>query len=253
MAEPSKRRAPAAERTILILDKLAASSTPLGVSELARCLGLPKSSVYGICETLVETGVLHSEPLGYCLSAHCLRWSGAYLKRSSLVSEFQRILSHDGRLANHTVTLSTLENDQVVYLACRNSDKPLGFTFQIGMRLPAVYSATGKAMLSHIPQDQRHAILSGPWHEPFTSNSVPDLHAFDEDAKVWQDQGYAIDNGEIREGMVCLGAPIFGPEGTPVAGIAISMTSTEARQDKQAALGTIICEVANSLARHYTG
>jgi DNA-binding IclR family transcriptional regulator len=121
------------------------------------------------------------------------------------------------------------------------------------MRLPAVYTATGKAMLSHIPPDQRHAILSGPWREPLTSNSVRDLHAFDADVKVWLEQGYAIDNGEVREGMVCLGAPILGPEGTPVAGIAISMTSTEARQDEQAALGVIICEVAQSLARHYTG
>jgi len=250
MAEPSKRRAPAAERTILVLDKLAESNAAMGVSELARCLGFPKSSVYGICETLAETGVLHSDPQGYSLSAYCLRWSGAYLKRSSLASEFLRILSNDGRLANHTVTLSTLEKDQVVYLACRNSDQPLGFTFQIGMRLPAVYSATGKAMLAHLPVEQRHAILSGPWHEPFTKNSVRSMQAFDADALIWEQQGYAVDNGEIREGMVCLGAPIFGAEGTPIAGIAISMTSTEARQDKQADLGRIICDIAKSLARH---
>jgi len=253
MADPTKRRAPAAERTIRILDQLAASSAPMGVSELARCLDIPKSSVFGICETLVETGVLHSEPTGYSMSAHCLRWSGAYLSRSSLVSEFQRTLARDGRLANYTVTLSTLENDQVVYLACRNSDKPLGFTFQIGMRLPAVYSATGKAMLSQLPQEQRRTLLSAPWHAPFTDNSVRDFEAFEEDVKVWRAQGYAVDNGEIREGMVCLGAPILGPEGSPVAGIAISMTSTEARDAAKKDLGGIICEIAGSLSRHHLG
>ncbi|MCA0042470.1 IclR family transcriptional regulator [Celeribacter litoreus] len=253
MTEPSKRRAPAAERTVLILDRLAASPTPLGVSELARDIGAPKSSVYGICETLVETGVLHAESRGYSLSAHCLRWSGAYLNRSSLVSEFQRILAADCRLANYTVTLSTLEEDQVVYLACRNSNKPLGFTFQIGMRLPAAYSATGKAMLSHVPVEERHTILSNGWDTPFTENSVSDLKAFDADAEKWRAQGYAVDDGEIREGMVCLGAPVLGPDGAPIAGIAISMTSAEARPDKQKELGEITREIANMLARHYTG
>lgn len=253
MTEPAKRRAPAAERTILILDRLAACTGPIGVSELARDIGAPKSSVYGICETLVDAGVLHSEPTGYSLSAHCLRWSGAYLNRSSLVSEFQRILSRDGRLANYTVTLSTLEKDEVVYLACRNSDKPLGFTFQIGMRLPAIYSATGKAMLSYIPEEERHAILSGPWHAPFTGNSVPDLATFDEKVETWRKQGFAIDNGEIREGMVCLGAPILGPQGIPIAGIAISMTSAEARPETQEELGKITRNIANTLAKHYTG
>ncbi|WP_330647239.1 IclR family transcriptional regulator [Thioclava sp. FTW29] len=253
MAEPSKRRAPAAERTILILDKLSAHPSPLGVSELAREMGLPKSSVYGICETLVAAGVLHSEPDGYSLSAHCLRWSSAYLTRSSLISEFQRVLSRDDRLANYTVTLSTLEQGQVVYLACRNSDRPLGFTFQIGMRLPAVYSATGKAMLSHLPEAERTAILHLPWPAPFTPNSVRDIAAFEADAQIWRQNGYAIDNGEIREGMVCLGAPILGPAGSPVAGIAISMTSAEASQVKQTELGAAIRDIAKSLAQHYTG
>nr|WP_319247665.1 IclR family transcriptional regulator [uncultured Celeribacter sp.] len=238
------------DRAVQILDRLANSATPLGVSELARDLEAPKSSLYGICETLVAAGVLHSDGSGYALGAHCLRWSAGYLDRSSLVSEFQRILSKDSRLAQFTVTLSTLEKADVVYLACSNADKPLGFTFQIGMRLPAVYSATGKAMLSCLPKSERHDILSAPWQPPFTENSVTTLEAFDDAAELWHRQGYAVDNGEIREGMVCLGAPILDPAGKPVAGIAISMTSAEARPEVQKELGGIVRDIANALKGH---
>lgn len=248
MTDKLKRRAPAVERAVQVLDRLAANAGPLGVSELAREIGAPKSSVYGICETLVSSGVLYVDSEGYSLSPHCLRWSGAYLNRTSLVSEFQRILSIDTRLANYTVTLSAMDKDQVVYLACRNSDRPLGFTFQIGMRLPAVYSATGKAMLSRLPLAERHAILAAPWPQPFTENGVPDLAQFDADADRWVKTGYAVDNGEIREGMICLGAPIIGPQGAPVAGIAISMTSAEARPEVQRELGGIVRDIADRLA-----
>lgn len=253
MTDTAKRRAPAVERAILILDRLASAPGPLGVSELAREIGAPKSSVYGVCETLVDAGVLYADPAGYSFSAHCLRWSGAYLNRSSLVSEFQRLLSRDDRLAHYTVTLSALEADEVVYLACRNSDRPLGFTFQIGMRLPAAFSATGKSMLSHLSPEDRHAVLSGPWRAPFTKNSVADLGTFEGEVARWRENGYAVDNGEIREGMVCLGAPILSPQGAPVAGIAISMTSAEARDDVQRDLGAIVRDIANSLSRHYMG
>lgn len=253
MTENAKRRAPAVERAVQLLDCLAAKAGPVGVSELAREVGAPKSSVYGVCESLVATGVLHYDSRGYSLGSHCLRWSGAYLQRSSLVSEFQRALAVDRRLADYTVTLSSLEADQVVYLACRNSDKPLGFTFQIGMRLPAVYSATGKAMLSYVSPEERAEVLSGAWPQGFTTNSVPDRDHFEADIETWRAKGYAIDNGEIREGMVCLGAPILGPGGLPVAGIAISMTSAEARQGSQDDLGRTVREIANALALHYTG
>ncbi|WP_428929191.1 IclR family transcriptional regulator [Marinibacterium sp. SX1] len=253
MTEAPKRRAPAAERAVQILDRLAAAPDPLGVSELARDIGAPKSSVYGICETLVAAGVLYADTGGYSFTAHCLRWSGAYLNRSSLVSEFQRLLAKDGRLANYTVTLSALEGDEVVYLACRNSDRPLGFTFQIGMRLPAVYSATGKAMLSHLPDAARQDILAGPWRAPFTRNSVAGPERFEADARLWRDRGYAVDNGEIRDGMVCLGAAILDPAGAPVAGIAISMTSAEAGEDVQRELGAIVQDIAGSLAPHGMG
>ncbi len=243
-----KRRAPAAARAVSILDRLAVSPGPLGVSELARDLGLPKSSVYGVCETLVETGVLFAAPAGYSLTRHCLNWSAAYLRRSSLVSDFRRIMEADPGLASHTVTLSSLDGDQVVYLACQNAQKPLDFTFHIGMRLPAIYSATGKAMLSFLPAPQRAAFLDRPWPAPLTAGSVRDAGSFEAAAQRCRDKGYALDDGEIREGMVCVGAPIFGQDGLPVAGLAISMTSVEATPDTREKLGGIIREIAALLS-----
>ena len=247
MKEDTTRRAPAADRAVLILDELAGSPRPLGVSDLARALQAPKSSVYGICETLAAAGVLRADATGYSLTAHCLKWSAAYLQRSSIISEFQHLLDMDRRLEDFTVTLSMLERQQVVYLACRNSTKPLGFTFQIGMQLPAVYSATGKAMLAHLPENEVSAILDLPWHPAFTAKSVRNASDFLSTCRKWRHFGYAVEDGEIRDGMVCFGAPILDDAGRPVFGVAISMTSEEAPAELRDRLGALTRELADAL------
>ena len=247
MTQPTRRRAPAAERTVRILDRLAAADGPQGVSDLARALEIPKSSIHGLCETLTEAGVLIAGREGYQLGPRCLNWGAAYLARSSLTREFERVLQADRRLEDYTVTLSTLQDADVVYLACRNAQKPLGITFQTGMRLPAVYSATGKAMLAALPAPELAEILDLPWRAPFTPHGVESPQAFLRQAERWRGLGYAIDDGEIREGMVCIGAAVPSPDGRLRAGVAISMTSAEARSDCLEALGAVVREIAAKL------
>lgn len=244
----TKRRVPAVIRAVAILDLLAQAPEPKGVSQIARELELPKSSVHGICETLRDLALLRSDGTRYDLGPRPLKWSSAFLQRSDLVTEFHRVLSNDSRISDYTVTLSSLQGSEVVYLACRNSTKPLGFMFQAGMHLPAVYTATGKAMLAQLDPKERKAALTGRWPAPLTARSVRDRNAFEKEAQRWRQQNYAVDDGQIREGMFCLGASIIDHAGRPVAGIAISMTAAEARPEIIKRFGKIVQQVAAAIA-----
>lgn len=248
MSDVPRRLVPAVERAAAILDHVAQTSPPPGVSELARSLGLPKSSVHGLCETLCALGLMREQGQGFVIGAHVLRWSGAFLGRADIVRDFERLLASDGRLRDFTVTLSVLQGDQVIYMGCRNAARPLGFAFQIGMGLPAVYTATGKAMLSRLPPAERDRILAGPWPAPFTGRSVAGRAAFEAEVAGRAGQRYAIDDGQIREGMHCIGAAIFDATGRPVAGLAISMTSAEARPEVVAELGEVVADLAAALS-----
>lgn len=248
MKESPRRLVPAVERATAILDHVAQSAQAPGVSELARALALPKSSVHGICETLCALGLLREEAGGFAIGPHVLRWSGAFLARADIVRDFERLLATDRRLAEYTVTLSVLQGDRVIYMGCRNADRPLGFAFQIGMGLPAVYTATGKAMLQALPLAERDRILCGPWPAPFTARSVADRSAFEAEIAARGLQRYALDDGQIREGMHCIGAAVLGADGRPTAGIAISMTSAEAKPDVVRALGEVTADLAARLS-----
>ncbi len=241
---------PAVKRAAAILDHVAIAIKPQGVSEIARLLDLPKSSVHGLCHTLVALGLLRETIEGFELGSHVLQWSAAFLNKDDLARDFERVLATDNRLADYTVTLSVLQGDRVVYIGCRNAHRPLGFSFQIGMGLPAVFTATGKAMLSRLKREERDRILHNAWPRPLTAHSVADRAAFEHEVELGARRPYALDDGQVRDGMYCIGAPIYDAHGHPIAGLAISLTRAEAQPDLVAQLGAVIADLACTLSRN---
>ena len=142
-----------------------------------------------------------------------------------------------------------LDGDSVVYTACRNGSRPLGITFRIGMRLPAPYTATGKAILSTLTDEDVCGILQGSWPRPLTSAGTPSLKAFLQELSDTRARGYSIDAGEVREGMHCFGAPVFdSSRAIAVAGIAVSLMSHDATSAMQHKVGKEIRQMADRLS-----
>lgn len=245
----STKLVPAVVRATAILDRVGAAATPLGLATLARDLRLPKSSVHGLCQTLCALRLLRHQDGGFVLDTRVLRWSQAFLAQSDVVHEFQTLLATDTRLAAHTISLSTLDGHDVVYLACRNGSAPLGFSFRVGMRLPAVFTATGKAMLAHLDPAALAATLPQRWPEPLTRHSVRNRARLAAECAVVRTRGYAVDDGQVRDGMVCLGAAVIDHAGHPVAGLAVSLTASEATPMILARTGTLITELGRALSR----
>lgn len=240
---------PAVMRASALLDYIAAVKMPVSISDLARALGFPKSSVHGLCHTLCGLNLLHMRDDGkFALGAHMLQWANAYLAQTNLVDEFHRLLAEDKNLNDYTITLSVLEGTEVLYMACRNSHAPLGVTFNIGMKLPAVFAATGKAMLAALTEESLENYLQAPWPVRLTRHSVADSEALRKELLETRLRGYSVDDGQVREGMVCLGATIYNVRGGIEAGIALSMTKTEAQPEVVEKVAQGVMEIARHLS-----
>ncbi|WP_435171751.1 IclR family transcriptional regulator [Falsirhodobacter sp. 1013] len=242
------RLVPAVERAVRIMDIIAADG-PMILSDIARALSLPKSSVHGLCHTLCHLNLLREKSGRYSLGTRSLRWSGAAMDESSLIAEFKDLLDCTTDLQRYTVTLSTLLGDEVIYLACQNSSAPLGVSFRIGMRLPASFTATGKAMLSHLPPRDLATLLDQPFPTALTDTSVQSADALLSELELARSCGYSVDNGQVRAGMCCLGAAVLDAGGNIVAGVALSMTTAEAKAPTIEAMGTSIADFALQLSR----
>ncbi|QET05974.1 MULTISPECIES: IclR family transcriptional regulator [Cupriavidus] len=247
---PLKTTAPAVVRAVQVLDALSAAPAPVSLADLARATGAPKSSLHGLCETLVHLRLVKRLPDGtMALGPHVMGWANAFLSQTQITEEFRTLWEATEAFGEATVTLSMLDDTEVVYLACRNGNRPLGVTFRIGMRLPAPYTATGKAILSTLSPEVVRSLLVDRWPDPLTRASVASPDALAIELDTVRALGYSTDNGQMREGMTCFGAPVFDASGHHAVGaIAVSYLTNEIDAATAARVGPRVRDLADKLS-----
>lgn len=215
---------PSVIKAVQILDMLAGSKDPMTLAELTQRLLLPKSSVLALSTSLARTGLVNRLDNGsYQLGTHLVDLAHAYLSNIDLTKEFALTWDSLAMLPGEGVVLAVQDGRDVVYVACRNGDLPLGVTYRIGMRLPANCTATGKALLSTLPDERVRALYRGAPLRQLTAKSHKTLKALLSDLHEVRQNGYAIDDEEVREGMCCIGAPVFDASGSyAIAAVAVS-------------------------------
>lgn len=243
--------APALSRGIRILELMAASPRAWTMSEIAQELKIPKSSAFGLCSTLVRADLLEKQADGtYRLGLRLVDLASARLRSSDLPSEFYAAWDSLDVFRQEAAVLSVRDGVDAIYVACRNSSLPLGITFRIGMRLPASCTATGKAMLSSLPDAEVRALYEGRRLERPTQHSVASVRALLQQLAEVRKRGYSVDDGETREHMCSFGAPVFDDTSEcAIAGVAISFLKADITREKATQAARVIVEFAARLSR----
>ena len=208
----SESLAPAVTRAGAILDLLAENpGQAAGPSELARRLGLPKSSIANICNALADVGLVRRIGTGFALGRKLAELGGAYLASVDLVQEFYEEASLLPAASEETVQLAVLDGLEMTYLARHDGRQPVRLTSQIGRRLPATVTATGKAALASLTDDDLDTRLAETRALPMlTPRSLGTVDALRADLAIVRQRGYAMDDEETVEGVVCFGVMIPG-------------------------------------------
>ncbi|HXI82451.1 MAG TPA: IclR family transcriptional regulator, partial [Verrucomicrobiae bacterium] len=208
----SESLAPAVTRAGAILDLLAENAgEAAGPSELARRLGLPKSSIANICNALADIGLVRRIGTGFALGRKLAELGGAYLASVDQVQEFYEAAQLLPTGSEETVQLAILDGLEMTYLARHDGRQPVRLTSQIGRRLPATVTATGKAALASLAMDDLDERLAGVRDLPtLTPNSIGTVEALRADLDAVRERGYSMDDEETVEGVVCFGVMIPG-------------------------------------------
>jgi DNA-binding IclR family transcriptional regulator len=221
--------APAVTRAAAILDALAENgSVAAGPSELARRLGLPKSSIANICGALADAGLVRRVGTGFALGRRLAELGGAYLTSVDLVQEFYEACNELPTGSEETVQLAILDGIEMTYLARHDGRQPVRLTSQIGRRLPASVTATGKAALAFIDEADVRRRYDGAELPVFTRRSLATVDALVAELAVVRNRGYAMDDEETVEGVVCFGVAVPG-RGPGEGPYAASITVLKAR------------------------
>lgn len=203
-----------ADRTLEVLEALAASGRRRSLVDLARSLDIPKSSLHGILRTMMQRGWVEVDDNGsrFGLGVRALQVGAAYLETDDTVSLLAGVLDDLSQQFGETVHLGRLDGPYVVYVAKRESVHPLRLYSAIGRRLPAHATALGKVLLAERADDAVGAVLTWPL-AALTSHTIANPDALYADLAAIRERGYAIDNQENTEGLVCfaVAAPLHSP------------------------------------------
>jgi DNA-binding IclR family transcriptional regulator len=223
-ANDSPALVPAVERACRIMDLVAKTPQGLTASELARQMGIAKSSAHTLCATLSQLNLLiRRTDQSFHLGPHIMRWANAFSERSDVAKEFVTIWDESTQFPGATITLSVLDGTEVVYIAARNSHALPNFEFRAGMRLPAAFTATGKAFLSTMSDLEVKRLFGSDFPMPLTERSPKTLAQLLKDVEACRKRGYSIDDEGVKEGMVCFGYPVLNSWNRPIAGLAVSL------------------------------
>ena len=202
--------APAVLRAAAILDAMAdAGAVGLPLSELARRVGLPKSSVANITNALLDTGLARRGTGGLTRGRQLAELGGAYLAPVDQVQEFYELADRLPVASEETMQLGALTGLEVTYIARHDGRQPIRLASEIGRRLPASCTAIGKAALASLDPDEVSDRLRGVETLPqLTSRSHRTVSALLDDIDEVRRRGYAIDDEETAEGVICLGVAV---------------------------------------------
>ena len=245
---------PAVSRALTLLDTLAQQRQPMSLTRLATDLDLPKSSVHGLCNTLVSFGYLRRQSDGaFLIGPRVMTLAGAFVAGTDVAQEFNALWSGLATPPDDTMILSVLNGPDVVYVATREGSRPLGLAFNVGMQLPAHLAATGKAMLAFTDPDVVRRLLStGPLLK-MTRRGPADIDDFLNELATTRRRGHSVDDEGVRDGVCCFGAPVFDASQQPVAGIGLCTSKSRLTPGEAERHVAALMSVAGELSRRLGG
>ncbi|RSS04138.1 IclR family transcriptional regulator [Streptomyces sp. WAC00469] len=198
------REVKSAARTVELLELLAArGDRPARLQELAETLGVPRSSMYALLQTLISRGWVRTDVTGslYGIGIHALLTGTSYLDSDPRVRLVRPFLDQASQQLGETIHLGRLDGWDVAYLATRESHEYLRTISRVGRRLPAHVGALGKALLAERPDED---LPDGPY-EALTENSHTTREALAADLAAVRERGWAVDREEGVLGIVGFG------------------------------------------------
>jgi DNA-binding IclR family transcriptional regulator len=218
---------PAARNALRMLRVLAERIAPVPASTLARQLDIPRSSLYQLARTMMDEGFLvhYPEERAYGLSSLVTEIGAGMLQTERL-----RRLAHPllERLVSESVTplvahLVVLTGAEVTYVDRLSAPRAPTTVSNIGVRLPAHLTATGRSALAAMPREQVRALY--PHRDALYRRTGPGpstLAELDELLRTARGRGWAVEDGDITGGYSSVAAAVLDRNQYPIGAVGVT-------------------------------
>lgn len=222
----------------------------LGVSTIARELGLSKAVVHRILRSLVDRGLLELDPVtrAYRLGAAAAALGARALRDAKLRPVALPELRELQKLTGETTTISTRVPEGRVYLDQVVSEKEIKMTVELGRRYPLHAGSSGRAIMAFLPPSEQETLLAGNL-ESLTPDTIVEASKLRSLLCTVHATGIAESAGERQIGAASLAAPIFDLDGQPIGALSVCGPLSRFTDEVREKFAPLVARSADTVSR----
>ena len=221
---------PAATRALRVLRFLASQADPVTLQAIAAAVGLPRSTAYHLLDVMIEEGfVIHlADEHRYGLGVAAFEVGSGYARQAPLQRIARRHLASLVDRVGQSAHLAVLHGRDVLYVLEERAPGRPPLVTDVGVRLPAHLTASGRAVLAALTAAQVRALY--PDRAAFVDRhgvgprSPSALRALLVETRQ---RGYAFEDGEVTPGFASVASAVLDHNGHPAAGVAVTFPSDD--------------------------
>jgi IclR family transcriptional regulator, pca regulon regulatory protein len=210
------------DRGLAVIRAFGPDRERLSLSEVARATGLTRAAARRFLLTLVKLGYVRNDGREFSLRPRVLELGYAYLSGIALPEVAMPHLEEISAKLHESSSISVLDGQSIVYVARVPTKRIMTVVISVGTRFPAYATSMGRVLLAGLSEADLEHYLAEADLEPFTANTVTDRDRLREIVHEARQQGYAIVDQELEEGLRALAAPIRDSSGAVAAAINVS-------------------------------
>lgn len=213
----------AVDRALDVLACFTVQTPELSMTEISERIGVNKSTVHRLLATLEARNFVQRDPRSarYQAGIRLLQMAYLTLERNDLRRLAHNYLHKLSDQYRENTNLAILDGTDVVYVDVIEGPQRVKIAATPGMRLPAFSTASGKAILAFLPQEQTLELLARGMPK-YTPTTLQTPESFLQNASVTRKNGFAISMQEYEDGINAIAAPVFDNDRYPVASISIA-------------------------------
>lgn len=235
------------DRGLQILEAVGKSAVPVSLGQLTGVLGIDRSSVFRLANTLKRRGFLSSPAAGkdYVLGSSVWRLSRQYDWSGMLAAVAHGQLRNLANVTEETAHLAVRDGRNALFVDhAASTNHVIAVSGQTGERVPLYCTSHGKALLADFDEAELKQLLGSKPLAQHTKNTLKTVAELAKSCAEIRARGFASDNSEFLEGVRCIAAPIRDKAGAVVASIGISAPSNRLPADRHPAIANHVMRVA---------
>jgi IclR family acetate operon transcriptional repressor len=237
------------DRGLLILETVGKSRTPVSLGHLTGVLGIDRSSVFRLANTLKRRGFLANSSVGkdYILGSSVWRLSRQYDWSKMLATVAHDYLKSLANSTSETAHLAVREGRKALFVDHVATSHVIAIAGQTGELVPLYCTSHGKALLADFDEPALNALFGPKPLESYTSRTITSVSELARTCEQIRSRGYATDESEFLEGVRCLAAPIRDRDGAVIASIGISAPLTRFPSERSTEYARRVAETAKQI------